>query len=76
MHHTLNERVATEVRAELGRQRISVNELARRLGWSQPYLARRVSGVVALDLTDVERISAELGVSVSALFGEAVGQAS
>lgn len=75
MSPTLNERVATEVRAELGRQRISVNELARRLGWSQPYLSRRVSGTVAFDLTDLERIANELRIGVTALIAEPIAQA-
>lgn len=68
MTQTLNERVAAEVRAELGRQQISVNAFAQRLGWTQPYLQRRVVGLTpALDLNDVEAIARELGVSVSDL---------
>lgn len=67
MAQSLNERVASEVRAEMGRQQLSVNELARRLGFSQPYLSRRMNGTVPLDLIDLEKIARELGVAVETL---------
>lgn len=67
MTQSLNDRVAAEVRAELGRQQLSVNELARRLGMSQPYLSRRMTGAVPLDLQDLEAIATELGVTVESL---------
>jgi len=61
---SLSEYTAREIRAHLGRERISVSELARRLGWSQSYLARRVDGRVAFDLNDLERITDELGIRI------------
>lgn len=64
MTQTLNERVAAEVRAELGRQQLSANALAHRLGWTQPYMQRRISGTTPLDLNDLEVIARELGVAV------------
>ena len=55
----------TEIRAELGRQRLSMQALGARLGWSQPYTSRRLNGVTPLTLRDLEQIAAELGRPVS-----------
>lgn len=68
---TLRERVAGELRATLARKRISAAELARRLGWSQSYMARRVDGRQALDLDDLERIAAALDVEPAELLRSA-----
>lgn len=64
MPRSLADRVATDVRAELGRQQMSILELARRTGLSGSYVTRRVSGSVPFDLDDLERIGAALGVPV------------
>ncbi|WP_428964486.1 helix-turn-helix domain-containing protein [Micromonospora fluostatini] len=64
---TLREYTAGELRARLARERISVTALARRLGWSQSYLARRVDGRVAFDLDDLEKVADELGIHVADL---------
>lgn len=61
---SLTQLVATEVRAEMARQRISGVQLAERLGRSQAYLARRLMGDVSFDLSDLEAIAAELDVDV------------
>jgi transcriptional regulator with XRE-family HTH domain len=61
---TLREYAARRIRAHLGAERISVSALARRLGWSQSYLARRVDGRVAFDLDDLESVASELGLQV------------
>lgn len=67
-HRTsLREQAAEELRALLARRRMSVSELARRLGVAQSYMARRVDGRVALDLDDLESIAAILGVEVADL---------
>lgn len=53
--HLLDDRIAAEVRAELGRQGISQQVLADRLGWSQIRVSRRVSsGKTAVPFTVVE----------------------
>jgi transcriptional regulator with XRE-family HTH domain len=62
---TLTETVAAEVRAELGRAKISSSELARRLGRSHSYLYRRIRGEVAFDVEDLSAIATELDVPVS-----------
>lgn len=64
---SLREYTAGELRAHLARERISVSALARRLGWTQSYLARRVDGRVAFDLDDLEKVTAELRIQVADL---------
>lgn len=64
---TLRELTAGELRAQLARRRISASELARRIGWKQPYMARRIDGRVALDMDDLELIARALGVAVAQL---------
>ena len=69
----LREHTAAELRALLARRRLSAAEFARRVGWSQPYMARRYDGRVAMDLDDLEVIAAALGVKVTDLIGESEG---
>lgn len=59
---THNDRVASEVRAEMARQRKSQRWVAEQMGVSQVYLSRRLSGRVDLGITDVERIAAVLAI--------------
>lgn len=61
----LREHAAGDLRAELAREQMSALELARRLGWKQAYVYRRVDGSVALDLDDLEAISAVLPALVA-----------
>lgn len=56
---------ATEVRAEMGRQRITGAALARALEVSDMYISRRLSGDVPFDLAEIERVAAALGVPVT-----------
>lgn len=67
---TLKERVAEEVRAQLARRNISVNSAAKELGWSQPYLSRRVNGKVAFDVEDLDTLAIWLGIPVGVLLGQ------
>lgn len=62
--------VAANVRRYCAEQGISGRELARRLGTTAPYVARRLAGEVEFSATDLQRVSDALGVQVSALFGE------
>jgi transcriptional regulator with XRE-family HTH domain len=59
----LRESVSEEVRALLGRRNMSKLELARRIGKSHTYVWRRLSGEVAFDIDDLQRIAVVLGVS-------------
>lgn len=60
---TLTERVAEEIRALLGRKRITGAALARSLGVSEAWVSYRLSGKQTIDLGDMERIAAALGVA-------------
>lgn len=56
--------VAEEIRVLLVRRRLSAAELARQMGVTQSYLARRLLRGERLDLEDLRRIAAVLKVSV------------
>ncbi len=64
---SLRAEVAAQLRSELARHQVSGVELAGRLGVSQPYVSRRLSGNVPLDLDDLQRIAGVLGVTVGDL---------
>lgn len=64
----LSERVAAEIRAEMGRQRRTVASLETQIGWSHMYLSRRLSGRTAIGLDDVEAVAAALEVPVMSFF--------
>jgi len=56
----------------MAREKLSGVALAAIIGKSQPYISRRLSGVLAFDVDDLEVISLILGVSPSELLSEAV----
>lgn len=58
---------AREIRAEMGRQGVSQETLAVRLGWTQRSLSRRLTGDVAVDMSELERIAEALAVPVARL---------
>ncbi|WP_165947371.1 helix-turn-helix transcriptional regulator [Micromonospora sp. 15K316] len=60
----MRELVAEELRVLLARRRMSASHLARKLGMTQSYLARRMSGDTAFDVDDLARIAEVLGVTV------------
>lgn len=59
---SLRERTAEEIRALLGRRRMSASALARELKVSQTYVWRRLSGETAFDLDDLDAIARILRV--------------
>lgn len=63
----LSDLVAEEIRALMGRRRISGAELARRLGVSQMWVSYRLNGKQAIDLNDLARIARVLRVEPSDL---------
>jgi len=65
---TLSAQVAREIRAEMGRQRMSAAKLARQLGVSEAWTSRRLSGDQTIDLNDLQRIADVLGVDPLALW--------
>jgi len=62
-----NESVTAEIRAELGRRRLSGRQLAAALGWSANYLSRRMTGAVPWSTHEIEDIALALGVSLAEL---------
>ena len=65
MTTSLQEHVAREVRAELGRQRMTQGALAAALGRSEAYTTRRLSGEVAFKLDELEHVADILRVPVT-----------
>lgn len=65
MPESLHERSAAEVRAEMGRARMSGVTLARKIGRNHAWLSRRLTGEVAFSLADLEAIAKALDVSVA-----------
>lgn len=63
-----SELVAAEVRAHLARQRISGRRAAVMLGWTAPYLSRRLTGEIPFDVNDLTRVADLLDIPVAALF--------
>ena len=64
---TLTEMVAAEVRAEMGRAQVTQTKLAQELGRSDMYVSRRLTGQVAFDMAELERIAEVLQVPVNRL---------
>jgi transcriptional regulator with XRE-family HTH domain len=66
----LSESVAGEVRAHLARARLSGRQAALQLGWTQPYMSRRLTGDIPFDVADLEAIADLLGIPVATLFDQ------
>jgi transcriptional regulator with XRE-family HTH domain len=60
--------VATEVRAYLGRRRMSASKAARALGWSQVFISRRLTGDVAFNVDELAALAELLQVPIVAFF--------
>lgn len=60
--------VANEVRAWLARRRITAARAASRLGWTQPYLSRRLTGSVPFDVADLISLADLLDVAPEEFF--------
>jgi transcriptional regulator with XRE-family HTH domain len=68
--------VAAEIRAEMGRQRLSVRRLAEELRpMSREQLSRRVNGDIPLTPMDLARIAEALTVPADELFARAMALA-
>jgi transcriptional regulator with XRE-family HTH domain len=59
---TLSERVAEEIRAMLGRRRMSQAQLSRQMGQSQMWISDRLRGIQPIGLDDLERFARVLEV--------------
>jgi transcriptional regulator with XRE-family HTH domain len=74
MASVFNESVAAEIRRQLVSAGRSQSDLAALLGWSQPYLTRRMTSRVAFSLSDVEQIATALDVPRSQLLSASLPQ--
>jgi NAD(P)H-flavin reductase len=65
---TVRDYVATEVRAQLARKRLSVREAARRLGWGQTVLYHRVVGNIGFDVSELAAVARLLDLPIGSFF--------
>lgn len=68
MPKTLQARVAQEIRAEMGRQRVTGAELARRMEVSEAFISRRLADNGAITLSELERIATLLCREIGQFF--------
>lgn len=69
----LREPLAEEIRALMGRRRVTGANIAAALGKSQSYVSRRLTGETAFDTDDLEIISGLLKVDPETLLASARG---
>ena len=62
------ESIAAEVRAQLARRRRSARSVALELGWTQPYMSRRVNGTVPFNVDDLAALAELLDVPLISFF--------
>jgi transcriptional regulator with XRE-family HTH domain len=60
--------VAGEVRAWLARRQRSGRSAALELGWTEPYLSRRLTGGVPFDVSDLAKLAELLDVPITVFF--------
>lgn len=68
----LSAAMAAEIRAEMGRQRLSRRQVSLALGYSPSYLDRRFNGTVPFRLDELEQLAEHLRVPVPDLFQRVV----
>lgn len=71
MTQTLSARVASAVRAEAARRKISQAEIAGSLGISQASLSRRMTGLTPFEIDELDVIAGLLDLPVVSLFVDA-----
>lgn len=64
---TLSDQVIEEILGLMGRRRINKAEMARRLGTKEDWVGRRLNGRQPIDLDDLRRFAAVLGVAAADL---------
>src|SRR5271166_2868933 len=65
---SLNDVVAGEIRSHLARRGLTGHQAAVDLGWTQPYMSRRLTGRVPFDVRDLDSLATYLDVPVSLFF--------
>lgn len=71
---SLTDRAGAEIRAHMGRKRLSQSQLADQLGWSDMKLSRILRGETSPRLADIEQIAQELDVPATQLLAAGDGQ--
>ncbi|MHB1595364.1 MAG: helix-turn-helix domain-containing protein [Streptosporangiaceae bacterium] len=69
----IQEKVAEEVRVAMARRRMTGRALALRLGWTAPFLSRRLTGDVAFTITELFDVARILDIPLSALIPQVRG---
>lgn len=54
----------------MGRRHVNQTQLAAALDISQSQMSKRLRGAIALDIDELEKIAAFLGVDIAAFFGD------
>lgn len=62
--------VASNVRAEMGRTRTAQAVIAKKMGRTQQFVSRRLTGQTPFTLEEIAEIAAILDVPVATLLGE------
>lgn len=62
--------VALEVRALMGRHRVSQKELAAYLGLSQPSVSNRLNGAVEWSVDELDKVAGRFDVPITQLFAD------
>lgn len=65
MAESLTDRVVTEVRAEMARQRVSQRKVGEILGISQPQVSARLRGEIAFNTIELGLLAEAWGVPVT-----------
>jgi len=73
---SFRELVAGEVRAQLGRQRLSNRQFAKLLGTTPTWVDRHLNGKTPINADHLEQFTTVLGVSMEDLLREAIRKAS
>ena len=71
---TYSHAVAEEVRAMMGRRRVTGKQVAAAIGVSQPQASARINGAVAWSVDDVYAVAALLDCKVADLLPDATRQ--
>jgi transcriptional regulator with XRE-family HTH domain len=73
---TLGNSISSEILALMGRNRVSQTELAAALGWTQPYISRRINGHTPWSIDDLEMIAEYFDRGLASIIADASGDGS
>lgn len=71
--HEIQEQVAAEVRAEMARQRLTLRDVAGKIGMVHTSLHRRLTGKIPFDVGELARMADVLNVPVIQFFPDRNG---